>query len=105
MKTPKRILVISPYSGNVPRNLSYLQHAPFAPHHVYPIFLDDTDEDQRELGLHMGLAWGECAEEIWIFTDLGESAGMSYEMGYYSMNFTDIPQETLKLLDGVSCES
>ena len=110
MQEPKRILVISPYSGDVRRNLSYLEHclkyviaqghAPFAPHWIYPQYLDDKDPDQRELGLHMGLAWGEKAQEIWIFRDLGETEGMAYEIGYYKMNFTDIPMKSFFLLDG-----
>jgi len=101
MREPKRILVISPYSGDIEKNLKYLDccmryviakgHAPFAPHFIYPHFLDDSKPEERRRGLEMGLVWGEKAEEIWIFVDHGHSEGMSYERAYYQVCFTDIP--------------
>ena len=52
---------------------------PFAPHLLFPQFLDDTDPRERELGLLFGIALMSKCAEVWVF---GEkvSAGMAKEI-------------------------
>lgn len=85
-----RVLVESPYAGDVERNLRYLRaamhdcllrgEAPYASHALYtqPGVLDDDVPAERELGIEAGLLWGACAEKTVVYTDCGMSRGMRY---------------------------
>lgn len=85
-----RVLVESPYAGDVETNLRYLRacmadcfkrgEAPFASHGLYtqPGVLDDTIPDEREIGIEAGLIWGNAADLTACYTDLGFSSGMKY---------------------------
>lgn len=65
-----RVVVESPYAGDVERNLRYLRaalrdcllrgEAPYASHAIYtqPGVLDDDIPSERTRGIHAGLAWG-----------------------------------------------
>ena len=89
-KTYKPLVYIaSPYAGdtetNVRRAQGYCRFAvtknciPIAPHLHYPQFMDDSDKEQRELGLFFSLVLlGKC-DELWIFGDR-VSNGMSQEI-------------------------
>ena len=44
------------------RNYSF-----FAPHLLYPQVLDDSDPEQRKLGLFFGMVWLRKCEELWVF--------------------------------------
>jgi hypothetical protein len=82
------VIIESPYAGDVERNTAYARaamedclragEAPFASHLLYtqPGVLDDTDLDDRVLGILAGLAWGECAAATVVYVDLGMSSGM-----------------------------
>ncbi len=52
--------------------------APLASHLIYtqPGILDDTDPEQRKLGMKAGFAWGEKAELVTFYADFGISDGM-----------------------------
>ena len=52
--------------------------APIASHLLYtqPGILDDSDPEQRRLGMEAGFAWNELADATVVYTDLGISAGM-----------------------------
>ena len=78
-KQPYRPLVFicSPLAGDMERNLQnarrYSKFAvergviPFAPHLLFPQFMDDGDKAQRDLGLFFGLVlMGKC-DEVWLF--------------------------------------
>lgn len=54
--------------------------AAFAPHTMYPEFLDDSDTEDRELGKQAGQTWMETADEIWVFTKAGITGGMREEI-------------------------
>jgi hypothetical protein len=84
-----RLVVIeSPYAGDVELNLRYLRacladclrrgEAPYASHGLYtqPGVLDDTDPEQRALGLAAGFAWRKGADATILYLDLGVSSGM-----------------------------
>jgi hypothetical protein len=96
----KRVFICSPYRGDRDRNADYLEaaitdslgrgEAPFAPHGLYPQWLDDDDLSQRELGIACGLAFLNVCDLIAIYTDLGMSEGMRAEERYATMIGTPI---------------
>lgn len=75
----KLIYVASPYAGDVEKNTEFAKeacrhvmnvgHAFFAPHLLYPAILDDSQPEQRQLGLDMGLAMLEHCDELWCYGD------------------------------------
>lgn len=83
------VFICSPYAGDIKRNTEnarqYMKYAvekgaaPFAPHLLYPLILDEKDPAQRRLGLSLGLVWLTMCDELWVF---GEhiSAGMQMEI-------------------------
>lgn len=82
------VYIASPFSGDVETNVvrakRYCKFAiskgyiPLAPHLHYPQFLDDSDMEERELGLHFALILlGKC-EELWVFGEV--SQGMADEI-------------------------
>ncbi len=82
----KLVFVCSPFSAykrygdkeivTVERNVVYARKlcaaalgqgvAPFAPHLMYPQFLDDLAARERKLGIECGLAWLGVCDELWI---------------------------------------
>ncbi|MEE3405174.1 MAG: DUF4406 domain-containing protein, partial [Acutalibacteraceae bacterium] len=56
------------------------QHSiPFAPHLLFPQFMDDSSPEERQLAMFMNMIMlGHC-EELWVFGDR-ISAGMKQEI-------------------------
>ncbi len=85
-----RVILESPYKGDVEKNLTYLRRclrdclkrgeAPFASHGLYTQkdVLDDNDPEERKLGIEAGLQWGIKAEKSVVYVDKGISDGMVY---------------------------
>lgn len=71
------VFVCSPFAGDVEQNIinarRYCDYAvrqnaiPFAPHLLYPQFMDDSDPADRELGIFFGLILLTKCDEIWVF--------------------------------------
>lgn len=71
------IYICSPYAGDPEKNTDaarkYSKFAvdsgtiPFAPHLLFPQFLNDQDVYERELGMIMGLAILSKCAEVWVF--------------------------------------
>lgn len=103
----KCVLIESPYAGDVERNLRYLRaamrdclergEAPFASHGLYtqPGVLDDNDPDQRQLGFGAGFAWGNRADLIAAYVDLGISPGMTEGLEFWRAKGRTIEHRTL----------
>jgi hypothetical protein len=85
----KRVIIESPYKGNVERNTEYARacmhdsvmrgEAPIASHLLYtqPGILDDKVPEERAMGIAAGLAWrGVCELQVFC-VDLGLSDGMA----------------------------
>ena len=80
------MIVESPYSCNVEKNLKYARaaitnciqrgEAPFASHLFYTQVLDNKSPQDRELGIWLGVNWMQVAHAVVIYTDLGISSGM-----------------------------
>ena len=86
----RRVIVESPYAGNVEINLVYARaclrdslargEAPIASHLLYtqPGVLRDEVPSERQWGIDAGLAWGPFAEATVVYHDRGISPGMEY---------------------------
>jgi hypothetical protein len=71
------VYVCSPYAGDTKRNIARAQEycrfvvseerIPLAPHLLYPQFMDDSDREQRELGLSFALILLCKCDEVWVF--------------------------------------
>lgn len=82
-----RVCVESPLRSDVARNALYAKccmldcllrgEAPYLGHLLYPLVLDDTVPNARELGIAAHLAWMSAAELIAIYTDLTITDGMT----------------------------
>jgi hypothetical protein len=85
-----RAFICSRYAGDVARNTRIAAalclmaiargYAPFAPHLLYPQFLDDADPEKRALGIALGLIFMEACDEVWVYTGDGISDGMDVEI-------------------------
>lgn len=71
------VFICSPYSGDTERNAErargYCRFAvskgciPLAPHILFTQFLDDSDPEQRRLGIFCGLVLQCKCQEVWVF--------------------------------------
>ena len=89
-----RIQVVSPYRASATRSVeqhaafasrlcrlaALAGYAPFAPHLLYPTFLDDGVPEERDAGIECSIAWLEAAKEIWVWDLWGLSDGMQREL-------------------------
>lgn len=72
--------------------------APFAPHLLYPQFLNEDDLAQRDLGISLGLRFMEACDEIWVYVGDGISDGMRRELEHARMlgkRIVEIREESL----------
>jgi hypothetical protein len=84
----RRVILESPYAGDVERNLAYAQkcirdclhrgEAPIASHLLFTQIgiLRDGIPEERELGIAAGLAWLPVADAMVVYIDHGTSPGM-----------------------------
>jgi hypothetical protein len=71
------VYIASPFAGDIGHNVvnarNFCRHViaqgfiPFAPHLLYPQFMDDGDEAERDLGIQFGLALLAKCDELWVF--------------------------------------
>lgn len=83
------VYVCSPFSGNTEKNVEsarrYCRFAvdsgfvPFAPHLLFPQFMNDAVSEERELALFMGIVMLTKCAELWVFGDR-ISKGMAQEI-------------------------
>tara|TARA_Y100000310_G_scaffold335511_1_gene417739 strand:+ start:573 stop:905 length:333 start_codon:yes stop_codon:yes gene_type:complete len=90
----RRVVIESPYRGNVQRNLRYLRRclrdailrneSPIASHGLLTQegVLDDNDHRERAAGIAAGLAWHAVADSVVFYTDHGWSPGMLKALAY-----------------------
>lgn len=84
----KRVIIESPYAGDVAKNLAYVRacmrdsllrgEAPYASHALYTQdgVLDDLIPGERKHGIDAGFAWRAAAELTVFYEDLGWTKGM-----------------------------
>ena len=83
------VFICSPYAGDTARNTiaarQFCKFAvdkgalPFAPHLLFPQFLNDSDHYEREIGMVMGLAMLTKCAEVWVFGE-NHTPGMLREI-------------------------
>lgn len=88
----KLVYICSPlrgdYENNMENAMAYCSVAmkhlpdvvPIAPHIYFPRFLDDTNEEERELGMAAGIALLDKCDELWAFGLENPSEGMEREI-------------------------
>jgi peroxiredoxin len=86
----KTVMVISPFRASATRSrFQHLEHAkklcalaarsgaaPFASHVFYPQFLNEDDDEDRQLGLDCEKVWIAGCNELWVWDAWGISDGM-----------------------------
>jgi hypothetical protein len=89
MSQPARVILESPYAGDVAANLEYARacvrdslgrgEAPIASHLLYtqPGILRNDDPAERQQGIAAGLAWRAVADFSAFYIDRGWSRGMT----------------------------
>ena len=104
-----RVVIESPFAGDVEKNIAYARkcmtdclkrgEAPFASHLLYTQdgILDDDIPHERELGIEAGFVWGELAEKVVVYQDLGISGGM--QLGIDMAAARGIPVEYRSILE------
>ena len=83
------VYICSPFAGDIEKNTASAQAycrmavergcIPIAPHLLFPQFLDDSLEEERELGMFMGLVLLTKCKELWAFGEY-VSEGMEQEI-------------------------
>ena len=91
----RRVFICSPYRGDIERNVQTARDlcyaatrtgaAPFAPHSLYPQFLDDAMQDDRAAGINAGLAFMRVCDELWCPKGVEPTEGMKHEIAYAKM--------------------
>ena len=77
VKEKKLIFVCSPYSGDIEKNTVKAKeiarsiidegNVPFVPHLYFPVFLDESKEDERELGINLGSMFLVFCDELRVY--------------------------------------
>ncbi|WP_270270448.1 DUF4406 domain-containing protein [Enterocloster clostridioformis] len=90
MTERKKVFICSPFRGDMEGNArkaaAYCRMAceqgylPIAPHLLFPQFLNEGIEAERQLGISMGLELLLCCEEVWVFGEATE--GMQAEIAF-----------------------
>lgn len=76
--------------------------APFASHGFYPWVLDDEVPTERDIGMAAGFAWGEVADTIAVYKDLGVSLGMYKGIAHAKRHLITIEYRQLFPMAGVT---
>ena len=102
----KLVIIESPYAGDVHKNLNYARaamldclsrgEAPLASHLLYTQVLDDEDPNERYRGIKAGLAWGQHADLVAVYADLGISTGMKLGIEAAKYDKIEIEYRTLR---------
>lgn len=103
----RRVIIESPYAGDVEANIEYARaamrdslhrgEAPIASHLLYtqPGILRDDVSEERQQGIAAGLAWRSAAELAAFYIDRGWSTGMLAAKELYEQE--DRPYEIRRL--------
>lgn len=103
------VYICSPYARDVATNVEnarrYSRFAvdngciPFAPHLLFPQFLDDNNPKERQLGLFFGNALMSKCAEVWVFgsnisagmeTEIKRAKWKDYRLRYFTENCEEV---------------
>lgn len=86
----KKVFICSPFrgemEGNARKAAAYSRmaceegHLPIAPHLLFPQFLNEGIEEERRLGIAMGMELLALCDEVWVFGEATE--GMAAEIAH-----------------------
>ena len=86
----KKVFICSPFRGDMEGNArkaaAYSRMAceegylPIAPHLLFPQFLNEGIEEERQLGIAMGMELLNTCDEVWVFGEATE--GMAAEIAH-----------------------
>lgn len=110
MTKPQLIFVCSPFrataKNGLAKHIDYAKAAcrqvfeegdhPFAPHLLYPSFLNDHSPADRERGIAAGLTILSACDALYVFTELGVSAGMEEEISFAGQRAIPVVFRNLK---------
>lgn len=103
----KRVILESPYAGDIERNVNYARacvrdslsrgEAPIASHLLYTQegVLNDEIPEERQLGIDAGLAWKNVADKHVFYIDYGYSRGMRYARQYATDNSIEVEERRI----------
>lgn len=110
----KRVFICSEYQGletNLTLAMRFCEYASkrnyavFAPHLLYPQFMDELDPKDRAMGLESGCSWLNAAHEMWVFVRNGKlTEGMRLEIGRaviykVKIRYFDYCEKTLEITE------
>lgn len=112
------VYIASPLSGDVEQNLQFARQAcryaisqgvtPFAPHLLYTQMLDDSDPEERRLGIDMGNRMLRLCDELWLCGDrispgMAGEKEMAERLGIHvrSVSTEEIQPMELSLTEGM----
>ena len=103
------VYICSPYAGDIEKNVKaarvYSRFAvdrgfiPIAPHLLFPQFMDDTNPQERELGLFFGNALMSKCSEVWVFgsvispgmqTEIKRARWKNYRLRYFTEDLKEV---------------
>lgn len=103
------VYICSPFSGDVDGNVAAAKrysrfavdkgYIPVAPHLLFPQFLDDNDQKERQLGLFFGNALMSKCAEVWVFgstisagmeTEIKRAKWKDYRLRYFNENCEEV---------------
>ena len=102
-------IVIAICAGDIEKNVAAARaysrfaveqgYIPIAPHLLFPQFLNDTDQKERELGLFFGNAIMSKCSEVWVFgshissgmeTEIKRAKWKNYRLRYFTENLEEV---------------
>ena len=107
-------MLISPCSGDFPRNQAYAREAflhsatvgdrngvleaPIGGHATWAFtgFLDDSIPEHRTLGMECGEAWFDVADYGVVYGDLGVSPGMERDIAEMKKRFKEVQYRSIR---------
>ena len=103
------VYICSPYAGDIEANVAaarrYSRFAvktgfiPIAPHLLFPQFLNDSDPNERKLGLFLGNALMSKCSEVWVFgeristgmeAEINQAKSKHYHLRYFTENCQEV---------------
>lgn len=103
------VYICSPYAGDIEANVAaarrYSRFAvktgfiPIAPHLLFPQFLNDSDPNERKLGLFLGNVLMSKCSEVWVFgeristgmeAEINQAKSKHYPLRYFTENCQEV---------------
>lgn len=103
------VYICSPFAGDIETNIkaarAYSRFAveagyiPIAPHLLFPQFLNDSDPQERQLGLFFGNAMMSKCSEVWVFgkcispgmeAEIERAKWKKYRLRYFTENLEEV---------------